>query len=161
MRNTLMTAISLFMLILGLVSCDPCKDLTVTVFLTQEIKDYFFVFKPGNYWIYENQDGTKRDSVSVARNEIVPNIGSLSKCTAYETLEIGFNNSLIFQDINPAISTFYIDNTQMRVSSYDNRFYLDETWSTISDIELPDMTINNQVYTTPFVLRGDYDEITG
>lgn len=29
------------------------------------ILEYFGNYKPGNYWIYENQDGTKRDSIYI------------------------------------------------------------------------------------------------
>ena len=29
------------------------------------ITEYFGNYKPGNYWIYENQDGTKKDSIYV------------------------------------------------------------------------------------------------
>ena len=48
-------------------SCKDCKQCNYTQYETAPvILEYFGNYRPGNYWIYENQDGTKKDSIWVS-----------------------------------------------------------------------------------------------
>jgi hypothetical protein len=61
------------------------------------ITEYFGNYKPGNYWIYENQDGTKRDSIYVTDylTDEVKSFESETKeqsdCIRYNNLEFYLN----------------------------------------------------------------------
>lgn len=41
-----------------------CDDYTVSP-IRGPIEEYFGVYKPGNWWVYQNKDGTKRDSIYI------------------------------------------------------------------------------------------------
>lgn len=42
-----------------------CDDFTVSL-LRGPMEEYFGVYKPGNWWIYKNKDGAKKDSVYIS-----------------------------------------------------------------------------------------------
>ena len=45
-------------------SCNPCTS-TDTIEIPNEVRDYFGVFKPGNYWVYQT-NSLKYDSMYVS-----------------------------------------------------------------------------------------------
>ena len=55
------------------------------------ILEYFGNYKPGNYWIYENQDGTKIDSMWVS-DYVEKNGGDELKCFQYPVREFVLNS---------------------------------------------------------------------
>lgn len=67
------------------------------------ILEYFGNYKPGNYWIYENQDGTKRDSIYVSEystketKSIESSKKDQSDCIKYDKIEF-YLNSKYFED---------------------------------------------------------------
>jgi len=89
-------------LIVVVCSChrEECKAFSGKV-LTVPMETYFGAYKPGNKWIYYNQDSVKRDSVylsffvdSVIKNTI--------NCTVFEKRAFTLHNSFLAntQDIN-------------------------------------------------------------
>lgn len=154
MRNTLITTISLFMLVLGLTSCKPyIQKCELSGFpMPQYIQDYFFVFQSGNYWIYENQDGSKRDAITVLSSKIVP------EC-ADDHFEVKFNNSLILPVVEDIPYRLNVGDGSLLFSGRDT-IGIQEVWGSLSDVEVPDMIIRGQAYTTPFEV-GILDENTG
>ena len=59
--------IILFVLVLVFFSCrKKCTEGASTKLpLDAKLDGYFGVYKKGNYWVYENQDKTKKDSIYV------------------------------------------------------------------------------------------------
>ena len=47
------------------ISCNkPCKDHT-DINIDQATLDYFGIYKPGSFWVYQNSDSTEKDSLYV------------------------------------------------------------------------------------------------
>jgi hypothetical protein len=81
------------------IGCNPCPSDTLNITpLPTKVLEYFNVFQPGNYWVYENQTGTKRDTVRVTANKISQIFRSYDGCLADETRVINFTPSFIFTD---------------------------------------------------------------
>jgi hypothetical protein len=91
------------------------------------ILDYFGNYKPGNYWIYENQDGTKRDSVYVTEYSVIEfkTIESATKeqsdCIKYPVYRFSLHSKYLYDSVgkyNCIIDNEYTcDRTSMRCES--------------------------------------------
>ena len=70
-----------------------CEAFSGTV-LTGKMETYFGAYKAGNWWVYQNQDGTKRDSIypvsfvdSVIKDE--------TNCTIYERRKFSLHTTYL------------------------------------------------------------------
>lgn len=61
----------LILIVLHITSCgNKCEEAESTKkYLQQDLDGYFGVFKKGNYWVYENQDKTQKDSIYVTASD--------------------------------------------------------------------------------------------
>lgn len=94
-----------------------CDDFTTSL-IRGPIEDFFGVYKPGNWWVYQNKDGTKRDSIYITdfsdvisrdrtaclehqireftiKNSILMSGNDLYVVYSSETVSVGINFSLI------------------------------------------------------------------
>jgi hypothetical protein len=78
----------------GVLGCKKCEDRLVR----PDIKQYFFNFKPGSYWIYKNTQNSDIDSVYVvSRDSLVLNDGRTDCFQEYITVGLkGFAKNKIF-----------------------------------------------------------------
>jgi hypothetical protein len=83
MKNILVAVFSLLLFF----SCGKrCSDKIINKPLNSKLDACFGVYKMGNYWVYENQDQTKRDSFYVSSYSRFFDLKN-SSCQAYETLK--------------------------------------------------------------------------
>ncbi|MEX0813770.1 MAG: hypothetical protein WD048_16250 [Chitinophagales bacterium] len=47
-------------------SCNKCRGDIEHFTFPEEMEKYFGVFQPGNYWVYYNQDSSKKDSMYIS-----------------------------------------------------------------------------------------------
>ena len=90
------------LLIVIVCSChrDECKAFSGKV-LTAPMETYFGAYKPGNFWIYYNQDSLKRDSVYLSLF-VDSAIKNTIDCTVFEKRTFTLHNSFLAStnDIN-------------------------------------------------------------
>jgi hypothetical protein len=145
------------LVVLLFAKCKPCQgELNVTVPLTTEIKAYFEFFKPGNYWIYENQDGTKRDSVTVEKSRISQDLMAYNGCTAMENLHATFDNSFIFNG-NYVLNT---NNYELYITYNSSRNPFTENFDSLSELQIPNTYIRGIFYDSLLLLESSTDNIS-
>jgi hypothetical protein len=147
-----------------------CDGYTATS-INGPIEDYFGVYKPGNWWVYQNKDGTKKDSIYITdysdqhlqdrtscfeyeqrsytiKSNILENGGDLYVLSNSDQVSVGINFSLIKnQTQSGGFPQFIYDSRQNKISSFpepDNQGQ--NTFATI--------TINNVTYND--ILQGKY-----
>lgn len=97
--------ISLILLVILSQSCFKCRDLE-TCQIPEIGERYFGNYKPGSYWVYYNQDMTKKDSVYVLNYTSELRERSMRpECTEYFQVEMNLlnyylmeNHSLVFSN---------------------------------------------------------------
>jgi hypothetical protein len=140
--------IILLILIISEIGCKPCNNATITDYLPASVLAYFDVFKPDNYWVYENQDKTKRDTVRVQILYITPYLYDYNNCKAYEDRTINFANSQIFNQGN----SLNINSDSYSLSA-NARTISTQQFYNISKLEGPNLIINGTTYETPIVAK--------
>jgi hypothetical protein len=110
--------LSIICMMLLVSSCKDCKQCkTYTQYETAPvILEYFGNYKPGNYWIYENQDGKKRDSMWVS--DYVEGLGGDDfMCFKYAKIDFAINSSYLLdkRKLNVEIGNFSGKNNQSEV----------------------------------------------
>ena len=90
------------LLIVIVCSChrEECEALSGKV-LTAPMETYFGAYKPGNSWIYHNQDSTKRDSIYLSQFAD-SSLKNTVNCTVFEKRSFTLHNSFLANtnDIN-------------------------------------------------------------
>lgn len=89
-------------------SCNPCTS-TDTIEIPTEVRDYFGVFKPGNYWVYQT-NSLKYDSmyVSYYKDSTVSYGFGNATCDRLKTLSIKIKSNFLNLSSSSSLYT-YID----------------------------------------------------
>lgn len=90
--------------------------------------EYFGNYKPGNYWIYENQDGTKRDSIWVSdynTKQVKIDMGNRDGSDCVEYTETRFKLFSRYWGEHTRLSALLISSTNCNNSS----FSIEDTFS--------------------------------
>jgi hypothetical protein len=86
-----------FPIFLMLLTCqcerDKCDAFSGRV-LSGKMQTYFGPYKPGNWWVYQNQDSTKQDSVYV-KTFVDSLIKNEANCTAYSLRKFSLFNTYL------------------------------------------------------------------
>lgn len=85
--------------------CGKCKDLTYCGYLP-EMDSYFGMYVPGNWWVYYNQDSTKKDSVYVTDFEERIDEDNKDLCVQFPTRSFTLNTKYLF-DTSLGLTGFY------------------------------------------------------
>ena len=155
-------------------SCKDCKQCNYTQYETAPvILEYFGNYKPGNYWIYENQDGTKRDSMWVS-DYVEKNGGDELKCFQYPVREFVLNSNYlgtkrqlkcVIRTENKTITTFSCFDTLNRLilgaaaeansnNILDNSIEYDYQIRSFNGLKIPKASISKSRYLNARTIFG-------
>lgn len=105
---TIKVYIAFFLLLtLGLSCNKKCKDAT-TVSIATEMEEFFGQFKPGNWWVYESQNSSKRDSIYVTEFSSALN-KDRTVCMSFEEKKFVLNHSFLLTYSAPLYVWFLAD----------------------------------------------------
>lgn len=85
----------LLVLVIITQSCLKCRDIE-KCHLPETGERYFGNYKPGNYWVYYNQDMTKKDSVYVIDYKVTREKYSKHPCIEFDKIEARLQSDFIF-----------------------------------------------------------------
>ncbi len=85
--------------------CGKCKDLTYYGYLPQ-MEKYFGMYVPDNWWVYYNQDSTKKDSIYVTDFKETIDTDTKDNCIEYPTRDFILNTDFLVDTNSPISGTF-------------------------------------------------------
>jgi hypothetical protein len=155
-------------------SCEKCSSYN-DYYVISETKPYFDVYKEGNWWVYQNQDSTKRDSIFITNyNDKLWDVDR-EYCNRYEHREFILNSNYILEEKNPKAKYYYFNANQTNFSLLINNYiHLDislkkeinnstyiGTKGNHEPIEfLPSININNRTFKNVLKVKGGGTDTT-
>lgn len=146
-------------------SCKKCKDLTYYDFVP-EMKQYFGMYKPNNWWVYSNQNNTKFDSLYVYDYNEINQKDTKSNCTEFPVREFKLSANYLFStndtirgvfDNNDkcTISTFYIQNNNSGINlKMERNLDIYPQSYNQSVVFLDSLLIGSNIYTDVIYVEG-------
>ena len=163
-----MKRIKLFLpiILMSLLSrCDrgACEAFSGNV-LTGKMETFFGAYKTGTWWIYQNQDGTKKDSVylgsfvdSVIRNETNCTIYELRKFSLHTTWLAAMNDIAVVYDATETATSFKMEAQNTSFPSFIHSL----TDSLIRSLPAGENTGNNRLDSVRLNGTSYYNILTG
>lgn len=92
-------------------SCYKCSDNDLSYCKVPPTGEkYFKAYKNGSYWIYENQDYTKKDSVYVTDYETITKKRNKAECIKWDEVSFKLHSQYLFSNIATGIYNSLDDN---------------------------------------------------
>lgn len=95
MKKNLIIIISAFIACIIFNCCENCSSYN-DYYVISETKPYFDVYKEGNWWVYQNQDSTKKDSIFITNYYDKLWDVDRENCNRYEHREFILNSKNLF-----------------------------------------------------------------
>lgn len=164
------TSLFLFLIFSGVIFCTSCNECRGNIEhydFPEEMEQYFGVFRPGNYWVYYNQDSTKKDSFYISDfEESTGRLLDKDECVSWDQREFTLHTTYLNREskvfyqtnINCCEWIFESDNYLFRI------FYSNGTFSRyyagISFTEkIESFTINNEIYKNVLFQKSQFEDV--
>lgn len=105
MMKNILYLLSSLLLFLGVSSCRHCSSIG-NITIPYYMNEYFSVYYPGSYFIFLNQDSTKRDSIYVTNYDTSAIVDSRVRCLRWSQSVFTINSQYLSSDkmVNVKIS---------------------------------------------------------